>query len=116
VIELDYASTEPGALVAASFLVIDEHGTVVFNAGPRTAPTPLAPGVYRDTCAVPGDLMNDGTYRLEVELRSNGALVVPPTPALAFAIADSAELRGGWHGKWLGAVRPIFDWTTTKVG
>jgi lipopolysaccharide transport system ATP-binding protein len=116
VIELEYASREPGALVAASFLVIDEHGTVVFNAGPREAPVPLAPGVYRDACAVPGDLMNDGTYRLEVELRSNGDLVVPPTPALAFAIADSAELRGGWHGKWIGAVRPIFGWTTTKVG
>ena len=116
VIEVDYASRNPGALLATRFLVLDAHGTVVFNAGPREAATARPPGVYRDTCAVPADLMNDGTYRLEIEVRDGQELVVKPTEALSFVIADSSELRDGWNGKWTGVVRPRFDWTTTKVG
>jgi lipopolysaccharide transport system ATP-binding protein len=116
VIEVDYASRNANALLAARFLVIDAHGTVVFDAGPREAATPRAPGVYRDTCTVPADLMNDGTYRLEVEVHDGTEVVVKPTEALSFVIADSSELREGWHGKWVGVVRPRFDWTTTKVG
>jgi lipopolysaccharide transport system ATP-binding protein len=115
VIELDYATSAAGALVATSMLVVDEHGTIVFNAGPLEAARPLAPGVYRDTCHVPGDLMNDGTYRLEVEVRVGGDRVIAPTEALSFTIADNAELRGGWHGEWVGAVRPRLGWDTTKI-
>ncbi len=115
VMEVDYVVTVPGIPLATSLLVIDEQGNVVFTVGPRSGSTPRAAGSYRDTYLVPGDLMNDGTYRLEVGVVSGGDHAVPPTPALSFVIADSAELRGGWHGTWPGAVRPIFASTTTKL-
>jgi lipopolysaccharide transport system ATP-binding protein len=114
-IEIDYENQEEGALLSASVRVIDEQGTVVFHAGPLTAPSPRAAGTYRDTCHVPGDLMNDGVYRVEVEIQKPGEILLTPIEVLQFTIVDSSEFRAGWHGKWLGAVRPMFAWDTEQL-
>jgi hypothetical protein len=34
---------------------------------------------------------------------------------LVFEVRDTPDLRGGWFGKWKGAVRPILDWTTERL-
>jgi lipopolysaccharide transport system ATP-binding protein len=115
VIEVEYDNEEEGAVLSASVRVVDEQGVTVFHAGPLVAPSPRAAGTYRDTCHVPGDLMNDGVYRVEVEIQKPGELVLAPTEALQLSIADRADFRAGWHGKWLGAVRPMFAWETERL-
>jgi lipopolysaccharide transport system ATP-binding protein len=115
VIEVDYRNEAEDAVISLSLLVLDEGGIVVFNAGPVTPPRPLRPGVYRDTCHVPGDLMNDGAYRVDVEIQFRGETVLPPTEILTFQIADSPDFRTGWYGKWLGAVRPMLAWRTSRI-
>jgi len=115
VIETEYENEEEGARLSTSVHVIDEQGVVVFHAGPLTAPRPLAAGLYRDTCHVPGDLMNDGVYRVEVEIQKPGEVLLAPTEVLQFRITDNPHFRGGWHGKWLGAVRPMFAWDTERL-
>ena len=115
VIEADYENEEEGAPLSTGVRVIDEQGIVVFNAGPLSAPRPLAAGLYRDTCHVPGDLMNDGVYRVEVEIQKPGELLLAHTEVLQFRVADNPEFRGGWHGKWIGAVRPMFAWDTRRL-
>ena len=115
VIEVDYSNDENGALLAPSVIVVDEQGIVIFHAGPLAAPRPLAPGLYRDTCHVPGDLMNDGLYRIQVEIQCAREPALPPTDVLRFDIADSPELRSGWYGKWAGAVRPMLAWDSQRL-
>jgi lipopolysaccharide transport system ATP-binding protein len=115
VIEVDYSNDEDGALLAPSVIVMDEQGIVVFHVGPLAAPRPLAAGQYRDTCHVPGDLMNDGSYRVQVEIQCARELALPPTDVLRFEIADSSELRSGWYGRWAGAVRPMFVWDSERL-
>jgi lipopolysaccharide transport system ATP-binding protein len=115
VIETDYENEENGAVLSTSVRVIDEHGVVVFHAGPLVPPHPCDAGLYRDTCHVPGDLMNDGIYRVEVEIQKPGELLLAPTEVLQFTIADSAEFRAGWHGEWLGTVRPMLAWETQRL-
>ena len=115
-VELEYAVTMAESRVACDILVVDEHGTLLFNAGPLTPPQSLAPGSYRDVCRVPGDLMNDGVYRIEARLSENGREILPPTEILTFHISDSADFRHGWHGEWAGAIRPMLDWKTERIG
>jgi lipopolysaccharide transport system ATP-binding protein len=107
VIAIEYDNRDDGAVVSAHISLLDDQGQVVFNAGARAERPARPTGAYRDTWHVPGDLMNDGTYRVEVEMRSNGEVVVPSTEALVFVIADNGAFRRGWQGKWLGAVRPM---------
>lgn len=114
-IEADYENAEEGAILSTSVRVVDENGVVVFHVGPPTAPRPRAAGLYRETCHVPGDLMNDGRYRVEVEIETPGEVLVTLTEVLQFGITDSAHFRVGRHGRWVGAVRPAFVWDTQRL-
>ncbi|MEJ7654280.1 MAG: hypothetical protein WKH64_13625 [Chloroflexia bacterium] len=88
---------------------------LVFNVGPvdqadprRTPPT----GLVRERCAIPGDLLNDGAYRVVLEVVLNGRRVHQWEDVLAFEVQDAAETRDGWYEKWSGVVRPRRDWNT----
>jgi lipopolysaccharide transport system ATP-binding protein len=111
VIEFEYWNLQPGAFLNLSLHVLNEQGTVVFNVGPYANQQPSPAGLFRDVCHVPGDLMNDGRYRLELLLVQDQAnIAYKYTDILSFDILDSPELRGAWHGEWPGAVRPILEW------
>jgi hypothetical protein len=64
---------------------------------------------------VPGDLMNDGFYRIELRMSESGREIQPPTQILTFHVTDSPDFRHGWHGEWAGAIRPMLDWTTMRI-
>jgi lipopolysaccharide transport system ATP-binding protein len=119
-LEFEYWNLKPGARVNLSLHLYNEEGTMVFNALPamerewqgRAFPV----GLFRDVCHVPGDLLNDGTYRVELMVVHDDAnVVLRLDDVLVFEVADSGELRGGWYGRWAGIVRPMLNWTTELV-
>jgi lipopolysaccharide transport system ATP-binding protein len=66
---------------------------------------------------VPGDLLNDGMYRvLLLVVKDQGIVLYRHDDILIFNVADSVERRGEWHGKWTGAVRPMLEWETEYLG
>ena len=111
----EYDNHVPGARLNASLSMINSDDIVVFSAGPTEEVQPHGVGSYREECLVPGDLMNDGNYRITIEIREEGKLVLKCPHILTFDIADSSDFRFGWYGKWQGAVRPLLDWKTTQV-
>lgn len=112
-VELEYWNLQPGARVDLSLRVYDDQGTLLFDAGPTAEPRPLAVGVYRDVCRIPGDLLNDGIHSMELcVFRDRGEVIYQQRDLLVVHVADAPDLRGGWFGKWPGAVRPILPWTT----
>ncbi len=111
----EYDNRVAGARLAVSLNVINSDDIVVFSAGPIREVEALSVGRYRDTCVVPGDLMNDGNYRVTLEIHEEGKVVLRVPHVLTFDIADNADLRFGWYGKWEGAIRPRLDWETTRV-
>lgn len=111
-LSFDYDNRREGAYLNASLLVTNEEGIVVFNAGPIEEAKPARAGRRRERCVVPGDLMNDGTYRVTLELRDRGEVLLSIPDLLTFDILDNPEGRFGWYGKWEGAVRPRLDWTS----
>ena len=34
---------------------------------------------------------------------------------LSFEVLDSIDRRPQWHGRWLGAVRPLLPWQTEQL-
>jgi lipopolysaccharide transport system ATP-binding protein len=119
-LEFEYWNFQPGARLNLSIVVYDDQGAVVFNAVPAMEREwqgrPFPAGLFRDVCHVPGDLMNDGTYRVRLLVVQDDVNVIyDADDALMFDVLDDSELRGGWYGEWVGAVRPILPWTTTLV-
>ena len=119
-LEFEYWNLQPGARLSLSVQLYNEDGVCIFDAVPvleaewRGRPFPA--GLFRDLCHVPGDLLNDGVHRVELRVVQDDATVVSEhKDLLMFEIVDTAGMRGGYFGRWQGAVRPILPWTTELV-
>ena len=115
-LEFDFWSLLPDARISLSVRLFNDQGTLVFHTGATGAPPPRAAGLYRDICRVPGDLLNDGIYHVELRVsRDWERLVYVAGDILTVDVKDSPALRGGWFEKWPGAVRPMLHWTTEPL-
>jgi lipopolysaccharide transport system ATP-binding protein len=119
-LEFEYWNLQEGALLNVSLHIYNEQGTLIFNAVPQKdsgwTGKPCPVGRYRDVCRIPGDLLNNGTHRAELLIVQDDANVIfRMDDVLAFDVRDSAEFRGGWYGRWVGAVRPLLEWRTELV-
>jgi lipopolysaccharide transport system ATP-binding protein len=117
VIEFDYWNLIPEARLDLSFHLYNEQGIMVFNHNTYLEPTWHArsrpKGLFRSTCFIPGDLMNDGEYKVSLVVTSDQALAIyKHADLLAFTVLDATEMRNAWHGRWPGAVRPNLKWRT----
>ena len=113
VMQFEYWNMQPDTYLSISLHVRNEEGIVVFNTGSQPRRFPL--GLFRDTCRVPGDLMNDGAYRVELVVQDRGQIVYEHPDILTFEMVDSPEMRGNWYGRWVGVVRPMLEWATERI-
>jgi lipopolysaccharide transport system ATP-binding protein len=117
--EFEYWILRPDVHLSPSIALYNEQGIVVFTSGPAFDPEGSErshpAGLYRHTCRVPGDLLNDGMYQAALYIGSNGRTVLQQDNILVFDVRDAIEMRHGWHGKWNGVVRPMLDWSTEFV-
>jgi len=120
VLEFEFWNLDPGAYLNVSVHVYNSDGIFIFNSGPVREPNwhgkPFPTGLYKTTCSIPGDFLNTGLHRVHVfAVRNQNRVIFDIEDALVFDVADSTELRGPYHGEWLGAVRPDFDWLTEQI-
>lgn len=117
VLEFEYWNLVPDARLNLSLHLYNEQGITVFNTFPvrdhawHGRPFPI--GLFRSSCYVPGNLLNEGVHRvLLLVVEDQGIVIFSMNDALVFNVLDSVERRGQWHGKWEGAVRPHLEWKT----
>jgi lipopolysaccharide transport system ATP-binding protein len=70
-------------------------------------------GIYRSTCIIPANFLNDGYYAVDIGISSKGKgweVWVPS--AISFIIHDTGEMRKEYKGEWVGVVRPKMKWNT----
>jgi len=120
IMEFEYWNLEPDACLNPSLHIYNEQGLMVFNTAPVHEPVwhgrPFPAGLFRSLCYVPGDLLNDGTYRVELlVVKDQGVIIYAQDDALVFDVRDAVEMRGAWHGKWAGVVRPNLKWDTEHL-
>ena len=119
-LEFEYWNLREGAQLSLTLHLANEDGVLVFSAGPvggqQWQDRPLPHGLFRDTCLIPGNLLNDGLHRAELLVVDRDTeLVHRERDILVFEVRDSPDLRGRWFGEWKGAVRPVLDWTTERI-
>jgi lipopolysaccharide transport system ATP-binding protein len=116
-LEFEYWNLQPGAHLNLSLHVYNEQGIMVFNAVPTDETQwqgrPFPAGLFRDVCHIPGNLLNDGMYRVELLIvRDDTTVIYRHDDILLFDVQDTVDMRGAWYGKWSGAVRPALQWQT----
>jgi len=119
-LQFEYWNLREGAQLSLTLHLANEDDVHVFSAGPpggaQWQGRALPRGLFRDSCLIPGDLLNDGLHRVELLLVDRDTeLVHRERDVLVFEVRDSPDLRGSWFGKWKGAVRPVLDWTTERL-
>jgi lipopolysaccharide transport system ATP-binding protein len=113
-IEIEYWNSLPGTELLVSLYLYNLDGTCVFNSdsSPRVYPK----GAVREVCRIPGNLLNDGTYRIAIMIvrdRFHGIYRIDDL--LVFDVQD-VEREVQWYGKWYGVVRPVLEWTSEFLG
>ena len=70
----------------------------------------LDAGKHLFECTVPGYLLTDGTYSLDVMLLKNRMVITTEAAVLSFDVADDFPRVDGWHYRPAGIVRPKTTW------
>ncbi len=96
---------EEGFPVNVSMHLYDVNGACVFNISTRNQP--LTKGLHKAVFHIPANLMNDGIYYGNNMFVSDSKAYFYHEHAHSFEIAEDRKVSG-WHGKWIGAVRPTF--------
>ena len=118
-LEAEYWNDDPQARLWMSVCLYNEQDVLLFDVCPpqeavgRNSPAPT--GLVRTTCRIPADFLNDGLHRAAVYVWHNDECVVAQPEALVFTVLDSDAQRGGWYGKWQGAIRPSLEWSVEAV-
>ena len=87
------------------------YGDIIF--GSACTPIQIGPGTYRSECFVPGDLLNDGLYVIDITFARDSAIqLFRAEELLTFEIHDVERATGAWLGKIPGAIRPRLNWET----
>ena len=78
------------------------------------------PGNFIFRTKIPGNLMNVGTYKINLGfVETNNAVHVREHNVVSFQVKESIEpnsARGLWNGPWdHTAVRPKIDWTYESI-
>jgi lipopolysaccharide transport system ATP-binding protein len=117
---IEYWNLKPGAALSVHIELLTERGETVFRSSPIHEPNwhgkPFPEGLYRSTCVMPGDLLNDGTHVVRVGFRQDEGLTIAEVDdLLVLEVRDDVSMRGACNGHWPGAVRPALSWSTERL-
>jgi lipopolysaccharide transport system ATP-binding protein len=96
---------EEGFPINVSMHLFDSNGSCVFNISTKNKP--LHKGLHRAAFHIPANFMNDGVYYVNNMFVTNSQCHFNHDHAHSFEVIEDRE-ASGWHGKWIGAVRPTF--------
>jgi len=96
--------------IALSLLLYTASGVCIFNVGTATR---LLKGRHSSMLKIPGKLLNDDIYSINLLfVRDMSTVIYQVESLLTFEVVDGVR-TGNWYGKWLGAVRPELDFSLT---
>jgi lipopolysaccharide transport system ATP-binding protein len=118
-IEIRFDVLRHGEPVFPKFKLLDSQGDVAFNALDTRDRwvEPAAPGQHVATAWIPGNLLGEGLYTVDVNICSLGGPKLVPhaaaPDAVSFIVQDPVEgdsARGRYAGALRGSVRPLLEW------
>lgn len=98
----------PGTVLNFSVVVYNIEGVAIFNTVSRSQA--CTERIVWGSFDIPGNFLNDGTYTVRLLIvRDESVVLFDKNNLLIFEVHD-IDREGVWHGKWIGAIRPKFDW------
>jgi lipopolysaccharide transport system ATP-binding protein len=98
----------PDAVLNFSVVIYNIEGVAIFNTG--SIARSFSAGLVRGSFVIPADFLNDDTYTVRVLIvKDTSVVLLDINDALTFEVQDSMR-HGNWYGKWIGTIRPKFDW------
>jgi len=89
-------------------VVYNIEGVAIFNTVSRSQA--CTERIVWGSFDIPGNFLNDGTYTVRLLIvRDESVVLFDKNNLLIFEVHD-IDREGVWHGKWIGAIRPKFDW------
>lgn len=82
--------------------------TSSWHEGVRSERT-IVPGDNTAWCEIPGDLLNEGDFRVVVNFFRNSKMLFSEEDTIAFEVHD-VEREGAWYGRRKGVFRPQLTW------
>jgi lipopolysaccharide transport system ATP-binding protein len=117
-IEIDYSRVPSGDELFLGIVVYTDDGAPAFEsyvAVGGSFGTNLAEWECRSTCTIPGDLLNEGGYRVRIQfVDASSEPVLNQNDALRFTVHDDERRAMSWYGRFYGPVRPKLHWTTER--
>lgn len=119
-IQIEYWNLLPNAKLHVTLHLYTEQEIVAFTTGSSVdqqwRDRPLAPGLFRSTCYIPGELLNVGRHRFVILfVKDRSSLAFKYESKVVFEIADVQERSGAWFGKEPGVVQPALKWATSQL-
>lgn len=126
IVEIDYIVTVDNAWISPSVHLLDSLGTVIwatFN-GPSASIVadpyynkPLKKGKYRTSVVIPGNLLNNKSYKISAFLCTETMQDIAITDeVIGFNVVDTGAMSREYSGDWWGMIRPRMDWKTEFIG
>jgi lipopolysaccharide transport system ATP-binding protein len=113
-IEFAYWNYVPGEMLNVSMILNNFEEACIFASVSDFEPRPV--GLIRHTVEIPGDLLNAGSYYVNVIIVKDASTgVLFQNKAVSFEVIE-AEAIGNWYGKLPGATRPKLQWKTETFG
>lgn len=111
-VEFEYWNFVPQTELNLSLHLYNAEGICVFNS--TSAAKVYPSGLIQGVCHIPGQLLNDGNYRVLIMIVKDKSIALySHHDVLEFEVHDVE--REGWLGKWQGVVRPNLDWRMRTV-
>lgn len=118
-LEIDFVVLKPNAKLGTTVVLYNQEGTCIFssiNNRDGWSKTPLAPGLYRSTCRIPGHFLAEGRYSVTIIIWEDRYLnSYQASSVVEFDIHDTGAARGDFTGRMEGVVSPLLDWSSHMV-
>ncbi len=113
-IELAYRLLVPECMFHIGMHLRAVGGEIIFAT--TSSPAMVRGGEFRSSCRVPGDLLNNGKYTIDLFFGKDGNVVLCKVESpLVFDVHDAVRQPGSYLGEMPGAVRPKLRWATEPV-
>jgi lipopolysaccharide transport system ATP-binding protein len=112
-IEFIYQNHVPGTVLNVSMNLNNMEEVCVFSSVSDFSPRPA--GLIRHTVTIPGDLLNAGSYYVNMIVVKDASVgILFQNNVVGFELVEG-EIAGNWYGKQPGATRPKLRWESEAV-
>lgn len=112
-LEFKFWNFVAGSSLNLSLVLYDQQDTCVFNTVSDAVNLPAE--LIRGVCHIPGNLLNDSTYRIRLLIVQDTSIPLLDIDKVATFEVLELERCGNWYGKWVGVVRPNLHWSVNPA-